>query len=714
MKTLVLTEKPSVAREIARVLGCKNNRNGGIVGDKYIITWALGHLVTLSMPEDINKEWKNWNDQSLPMIPDKFQTKVISNTSKQFNAVKAFMKDPEVKELVIATDAGREGELVARWIIEKVGFKKPMKRLWISSMTDSAIKDGFNNLKDAKNYISLYNAAVARAEADWLVGLNVTRALTCKYNASLSAGRVQTPTLSLIVERENEIKKFVSKLFYTINLKIGNTDFTYIKNNNPLHIFNKEEAIKIINDMRLSNFSVLEVKETKKYDVPPLLYDLTSLQQDANKIYSFSAKHTLDLVQSLYEQHKYLTYPRTDSKYLSGDMYSTIKERIQNACYGDYKKYSNMILNKGISNSKRIFDDTKVSDHHAIIPTELKPNINNLSIDEKKVYDLVLKRFVSVFLPNYEYKTTSIIIGNDKYQFKATGSVKVVDGWQEIYKNSSLIDNVSSIPLLRKNDRVENKDINYKEGKTMPPERYTEATLLYAMEHALKYTDNLQEKEALSLSSGIGTPATRAEIIERIFSAGYVKLVGRSIYPTEKGNQLIMLAPKELKTVSLTAQQELSLNLISKGKLKKDDFVNEIIGFTKKITNEVLESNHKYHHDNATTSKCPNCGKVLLDVTNKFGKSLTCIDKECGYKKVIYRISKLRCPTCHHLLKQIGEGEKSYFQCDCGFKEKCSRFFEQLNDNKQNMNKKEVRKLLEKQDKEIPSNNPFADLFKNI
>lgn len=712
MKTLVLTEKPSVAREIARVLGCNKNANGGIIGDKYIVTWALGHLVTLAMPEDINKEWKTWNESHLPMIPNKFETKVIGSTSKQFNNVKAFMKDPSVEKLVIATDAGREGELVARWIINKIGFKKPMMRLWISSMTDSAIKQGFKNLKDAKEYYRLYEAALARAEADWLVGLNISRALTCKYNASLSAGRVQTPTLSLITQREEEIKNFIPKTYYLISLKVKNNDFILIKNNNPHHIFNKDECLQIINSIKKSTLKVIDIKNTNKSEFPPLLYDLTSLQQDANKLYGFSAKHTLDLVQSLYEVHKILTYPRTDSKYLSTDMYNTIKDRIKNSSYGEFGKYANVIINGNINNSKRIFDNSKVSDHHAIIPTELRPNINNLETDEKRIYDLVIKRFLAAFLPNYDYLSSTVIIGSDEYTLKANGVKIIKDGWKELYKNSTLIEEEGMISSFTKGEIVDSKNVNYKEAKTTPPDRYTEATLLYAMEHAGKYVENQEEKQALQDSSGIGTPATRAEIIERIFSAGYVKLVGRSIHPTEKGMQLVSLVPEKLKSVSLTARQELKLNLISKGKLKKEGFILEIIDFTKKQTSEVLNSTSKYHHDNLSTSKCPTCGKKLLDVTNKYGKSLCCMDKECGYKKNIYKISKLRCPNCHRFLKQIGEKEKAFFGCDCGFKEKCEKFFSNLKENNQGMNKKELRKVLEKQDKEIPTNNPFADLFK--
>ena len=705
MKTLVLTEKPSVAREIARVLGCSINKNGGIIGNKYIVTWALGHLVTLAMPEEINPQWKNWDETTLPMIPRKFETRVIGSTSKQFNCVKSFLKSEEV---VNACDAGREGELVARWIIDKVGFKKPMKRLWISSMTDKAIKEGFKTLVDAKNYNRLYDAAVARACADWLVGLNVSRALTCKFNASLSAGRVQTPTLSLIVEREKEIRSFSPKTYYHINLKAYGSVFVLYKKGNPLSIYNKEETIKLISELKNNKIICKEVKSTIKHEVPPLLYDLTTLQQDANKLFGFSAKYTLDIVQKLYEHYKYLTYPRTDSKYLTFDMISTIKERLLNGSYGEYVKYVNEVINKGISNSKRIFDNSKVSDHHAIIPTEQKCIPGMLESDELKIYNLVLKRFIAAFMSNYEYVSNAVVLECGDYEFRTSFTEVKNLGWKVLYDLS----NECNKPLVIKKGDTVIGELSYKELVTTPPERYTEATLLYAMEHAGKFTSNEKEKVALEESSGIGTPATRAEIIDRIFKAGYVKLNGRSIHPTEKGIQLIDLVPSELKSVSLTAQQELSLDKISKGKLNYHNFIEEMTVFTKELTNSVLVSNFKFHHDNATTHKCPNCGKLLLDVTNNFGKSLVCKDKECGYKKHIYKLSNLRCPTCHKKLKQIGDKESGFFQCECGFKEKCESFFNHLKESKQGMNKKDVKKYLDKQEKDIPKHNPFADYFK--
>lgn len=712
MKTLVLTEKPSVARDIARVLGCKNNQNGGIIGDKYIITWALGHLVTLAMPEELDPKWKVWNQEMLPLIPKYFKTKVIKASAKQFNCVKNFMKSDVVDSLIIATDAGREGELVARWIINQVGFNKPMKRLWISSMTDQAIKDGFKHLVDAEEYRRLYDAAFARAKADWLVGLNATRALTCKYNVSLSAGRVQTPTLSLIVEREKAIKSFVPKTYYKLNLKFKCENFELITNNNAF-VFNQyDDAYKVLTELKMSTLTVLDITKTMKKSPPPLLYDLTSLQQDANKIYGYSAKYTLNLVQSLYEIHKYLTYPRTDSKYLSTDMFLVIKDRIKNASYEEYRKYADIILSKELKNNKRIFDNSKVSDHHAIIPTELKPNINSLSLDEKRIYDLVLKRFLAAFMDDYEYEIVKVTIGNGQYQFRCVGCLPKNLGYRMIISNEE--ENSILKTTFTKGEIITNPVVTIKQGLTSPKERYTEATLLDAMENAGRYTNNTQEKQILVSASGIGTPATRADIIERLFEAGYAKKIDKSIYATDKGMQLIDLVPELLTSVSLTAQQELKLSLIGQGKLNEKTFISDICELTKNLTNKILNANTLYHYDNITTSKCPNCGYFLLDEINNKGETLVCSNRECDYRRIIYRISKLRCPNCHKNLKEIGTKEKLSVQCQCGFKMNKERFIEQLNNNKQNINNKIVRKILAKQEEEIPKNNPFAALLKEV
>lgn len=715
MKKLVIAEKPSVAREIARVLGCNNKKDGALVGSNYIITWALGHLVTLATPEEIDKKWQMWRLEDLPMIPKKFETRVIPNTSKQFSVVKNLLKSNEVSELIIATDAGREGELVARWIINKVGFNKPIKRLWISSMTDKAILEGFKNLKNASLYDNLYYSAESRAIADWLVGLNITRALTCKYNAQLSAGRVQTPTLAMIVEREEEISKFVPKEYYQIYIKVKGIDFIYQENGSDARIFDKTKADKIIEEIKNKIIKVETVESTIKKEQPPLLYDLTSLQQDANRLYGMSAKSTLDTIQKLYEEHKILTYPRTDSKYLSLDMHDTIKDRLNAIISNEFVTITKEILTKPISKSKRIFNNALVSDHHAIIITEQKPKLYDLNSNEKRIYDLVVKRFMSAFLDDYTYNHLKIILNINNYKFKATGNSIINKGWRKVYSSVELNEEVNNIvPNFKVGETFNTFGVTLKKGMTKPVDRYTEATLLSSMEHPGKFVESKEHQKILEQVSGIGTPATRADIIERIISAGYVELRGRSLYPTEKGKQLIKLVPEPLKSPSLTAMWEMRLSRIEKGLEKKQQFIQDMEKNTINLINEVNSKTHNYHHDNATKQKCPNCGMTLLEVNNKFGKSLVCMDRNCGYRKNVSKVTNFMCPTCKKKLQEFSSNDKTVLICSCGYKENKESFIKKLGSKKDEMNKKGVTNYLKNQDKEIPTNNPFLDIFNKL
>ena len=715
MKKLIIAEKPSVAREIARVLGCKQNSNGAIIGTNYVVTWALGHLVTLQTPEELDKRWQVWKLEDLPMLPPKFLTKVIPSTSKQYNVVKAWLNNNEISELIIATDAGREGELVARWIINKVGFHKPIKRLWISSMTDKAIKEGFNNLKDSSKYDNLYYSAESRAIADWLVGLNVSRALTCKYNAQLSAGRVQTPTLALIVDKEEEINKFTPKEFYQIILTVKGVQFTYHMPNGDTRIFEKEKAENLVNEIKNKTLKVANISNNIKREVPPLLYDLTSLQQDANRLYAMGAKNTLDVIQKLYEVDKYLTYPRTDSKYLTVDMYDTIKERLLTITSDQYNKFVKEILSKPISKSKRIFDNNKVSDHHAIILTEQKTNLFNLSNNELRIYNLVMKRFIAAFMIDYEFNHINVELKINNMVFKTSGKSVINMGWKQIYQQAELDEEqIATIPEFKLNECFTSFGISLKKGLTKAPDRYTEATLLQVMEHPGKFVSSKEHQKVLEQVSGIGTPATRADIIERIFSAGYVELRGRSIYPTEKGKQLIKLVPQNLKSPSLTAEWEMRLAKIEKGMENKKIFIEDMKKNTSELIDEVMKVDHKYHHDNATKQKCPNCGNQLLEVSNKIGKSLVCSNRECGYRKAISRNTNFMCPTCKKKLTEIKSGEKDILICKCGFKENKESFISKLNDKKGEMSKRNIDNFLKQQHKDIPTNNPFLDIFKEM
>ncbi|HHU80140.1 MAG TPA: DNA topoisomerase III [Acholeplasmataceae bacterium] len=714
-RTVVLAEKPSVGREIARVLGCHNKDNGYLYNHKYIVTWALGHLVTLAVPEQYTDKWKEWKLETLPMIPERTKLVVIKETSKQYNVVNRLLNRPDVDELIIATDAGREGELVARWIIEKCRFRKPIKRLWISSLTDQAIKEGFKKIRPGNEFLNLHASAQARSIADWLVGLNVTRALTCKYNDSLSAGRVQTPTLAMIVQREEEINSFVPQSFYEIVLTVKGVPFTYINKNKETRIFSKEEAEEILNNSRNKKANVKDIKKTLKKEQPPLLYDLTELQRDANRFFSFSAKKTLDLVQDLYEKHKYLTYPRTDSKYLSTDIFQTIFERIKNGLFGEYVKVGEDLLKRPLKNNKRIFNNSKVTDHHAIIPTGEKVNINYLSSDQKKIYELVLKRFLAAFMDDYQYEETQILLNIGSYDYRTKGKIVIDSGFYSVFKAyQEENEEKAYLPRFTLNESLTIEKANLKSGLTTPPARYTEATLLSAMEHPGKFIDNEEMKVILEEACGIGTPATRAEIIERIFSAGYAELKGKTIYPTSKGIQLINLVPKHLKSPELTAKWEKELTLISQGKRKSEAFIKEMEEYTKRLVDSIKNSNESYRHDNLTRKKCPECDQNLLEVKNKRGKMLVCSNRSCRYRKQLAFFTNLRCPTCHKLLEKIPSSTDDYYVCVCGYKEKVSFYHEKQKNARGQMTKRDISKYMAKQNKEIPANLVFLEKLKEL
>jgi len=410
-KSLVLAEKPSVARDIAQVLGCNKKGNGFLEGTNYIVTWALGHLVTHADPEGYGVEYKEWKLEHLPIIPDPFKLVPIKQTSRQFNVVKAQLRRSDVKDVIIATDAGREGELVARWILEQTKNNKPLRRLWISSVTDKAIKDGFNNLKPGKAYENLYEAAVARAEADWVVGINATRALTVKYNAQLSTGRVQTPTLSMIAEREKQINRFKPQSFYGMQAISETTRFTWNDQSGQTRSFDKELIAQRLAKLDGVHTGIVkDVSTAPKSQPAPHLFDLTELQKEAHRRWSWSAKETLSTLQNLYEHHKAVTYPRTDSKHLTSDMEETLVERIKAVDHGPFRKSTNAILRAGkIKPQKGVIDDKKVSDHHAIIPTEETPILQNLSSNEQKLYGLIVNRFLAVFFGPYRYDQVTVV-----------------------------------------------------------------------------------------------------------------------------------------------------------------------------------------------------------------------------------------------------------------------------------------------------------------
>ena len=724
-KILVLAEKPSVGRDIARVLKCNKKGNGYLEGDKYIVTWALGHLVTLADPEEYNKSYKSWRIEDLPILPSHMKLVVIKQTQKQFYIVKEQMNRKDVSQIVIATDAGREGELVARWIIEKANIRKPIKRLWISSVTDKAIRDGFNKLREGKEYENLYASAVARAEADWIVGINATRALTCKYNAQLSCGRVQTPTLFMVAKREEEIKNFKEKEFYGIAATTKDLKLVWQDNHTKdIRTFDEKKCDKILASIEKKDAQVYDVEKTYKKSYSPRLYDLTELQRDANKIFGYSAKETLSIMQRLYETHKILTYPRTDSRYLTSDIVDTLGERIKACGIGQYQSMASRILKKPIVANKSFVDDSKVSDHHAIIPTEERLPLSKLNEKERKIYDLVVKRFMAVLYPPFEFEQTTIKakIGNEN--FFAKGKRVLAQGWKEVYANNYEDDDVQEdipeqlLPNINKGDVLKVNSIIKTKGYTKPPAQFTEGTLLSAMENPAKYMAN-ESKDLIKIigeTGGIGTVATRADIIEKLFNNFLIEKRGKDIYITGKGKQLLGLVPEDLKSPALTAEWEQKLEAIAEGKLNKDTFIEEMGIYSKAITNEIKNSDETFRHDNVSRVKCPQCGKYMLEVKGKKGKMLVCQDRECGYRKNISKVTNARCPNCHKKLELRGEGEGQIFVCSCGYREKLSSFNERRKKDKNSVSKKEVSKYLKEQNKSKNEaiNTDLADALKKL
>lgn len=695
-KILVLAEKPSVGRELARVLGANKKGNGCFIGSKYIVTWALGHLVTLAEPEHYGAEYKKWSFETLPMLPSPMDLKVIPETSKQYKTVKELLRSKEVESIVIATDAGREGELVARWILAKSGVKKPIKRLWISSQTDKAIRDGFAHLKDGREYLALYRSAQSRAEADWLVGLNVTRALTCKFNAQLSAGRVQTPTLALVVEREKEIRDFKPKEFYRLKADLGAFTAAWDNGHGSGAIYDQREAEEKKRAMVNSTFTVTEVKKNNKEVPAPLLYDLTELQKDANKKYHFSPKQTLDLMQKLYETHKVLTYPRTDSRYLTEDIVPTLPDRLQAVAFGDFTAQVRQILRSGYSMEKVCINNAKVSDHHAIIPTEEKPNLLKMTVDEKKIYFMVVQRFLAAYYPKYRYQTVSVTCQWRDELFKSRGKVEVEKGWRAVYDGEEDEEEFQNLPAIQKGDTFLCKSTMLKADKTKAPSRYTEASLLAVMENPSKYIEDKKMKEFIG--GGLGTPATRADIIEKLYNAYYMENRDNVIFPTQKAMQLMDIVPSELKEPMLTAKWEKELEAIAAGKGDDKAFLAQIRTYAAELVKTVKSSNADYRPDNLTRTPCPECGKMMLEVNGKHGKLLVCQDRECGYKKNVSRKTHVRCPECHKVMEIFGEKEKQMYICPCGFREKVERFHSQRKE--KGGSKREVQKYLRNQHEE--------------
>ncbi|MEZ7619123.1 DNA topoisomerase III [Staphylococcus epidermidis] len=709
MKSLILAEKPSVGRDIANALNLQQKSNGYIEGKQYIVTWALGHLVTNATPEQYNPSYKEWNLEDLPIIPKKMKTVVISKTNRQFKVVKSLILDKNVKEIIIATDAGREGELVARLILDKVGNKKPIKRLWISSVTKKAIQEGFKQLKNGNAYQNLYKAALARSEADWIVGINATRALTTKYDAQLSLGRVQTPTIQLVKSRQDEINYFKSEKYYTLSINVDGYDLNL---NQQKRYKDKKELELIEHEIKHQEGKILEVKGKNKKSYAQPLFNLTDLQQEAYKRYKMGPKETLNTLQHLYERHKLVTYPRTDSNYLTHDMVDTIQERLRAILATDYKSHVRDLISETFSSKMHIFNNQKVSDHHAIIPTEARPSIEQLSQREFKIYMLIAERFLENLMNPYLYEVLTIHAQLKGYHFVLKEKIPKQLGYK------ALKDNPSSNTLTHsfKEGQLFNVHrIDIHEHETKAPEYFNEGSLLKAMENPQNHIDLNDKKYAKTLkhTGGIGTVATRADIIEKLFNMNALESRDGKIKVTSKGKQILELSPSELTSPILTAQWEEKLMLIEKGKYNSQKFIQEMKNFTFKVVNKIKSSEQKYKHDNLTTTECPTCGKFMIKVKTKNGQMLVCQDPKCKTKKNIQRKTNARCPNCKKKMTLFGKGKEAVYRCVCGHTETQSQMDKRMREKTNGkVSRKEMKKYINK--KEEIDNNPFKDALKNL
>jgi len=567
-KTLVVAEKPSVGRDIARALGVKSaeQTEGLIENEEYVISWAIGHLVALCDPDELNPEWKKWRMETLPMLPETLQTKVLPKTKKQFAILKKLLNSKEIDRVVCATDSGREGELIFRYIYNQAGCRKPVDRLWISSMTDAAIKEGFAGMKPASAYDGLYESARCRSEADWLIGMNASRAYTVKYDALLSVGRVQTPTLCLLVKRDREIRDFIPQDYWEIRANFGDYEGLWVNpESNDTRCMSEQQAREIEAAVKGKPARVAEYEKELKKQVPPLLYDLTSLQREANRQLGLSAAQTLKIAQSLYEKHKLITYPRTDSRYLTHDMPGKVKKAIESLSGEPVRSLAQQLLQAGpLSKSGRIYNDARVSDHHAIIPTG-RSMPSSLSPQEAAVFDMIARRLLAAHFPDYEYESAKATTVSEGHSFRSAGTRPVKLGWKEVYQDqqSKKKDAEQMLPELNVGDERMVKSVKVKALKTKPPEPHTDATLLSAMENAGRTLDDESLRESMK-DSGLGTPATRAAIIERLIEVGYAKRRGKTITSTEKGEKLIDIAPEQLTSAELTGKWEKALAVMAR------------------------------------------------------------------------------------------------------------------------------------------------------
>ena len=724
---LVIAEKPSVAQSIAKVIGADKREDGYLEGNGYIVSLCVGHLVELASPEFYDEKYEKWRYEDLPILPSEWNYQIAEATRKQFGILKKLMEREDVTGLVEATDAGREGELIFRLVYDQAKCKKPFERLWISSMEDQAISDGFSHLKNGRKYDDLYRAALCRERADWIVGMNATRLFSTLYGQTLNVGRVMTPTLAMIAQREQEIREFVPKPYYTVTAAAGGVVYTWKdEKSGGTRISDPEKAKQIAEKAKRYPLVLQNVEKKKKQKEAPLLYDLTELQRDASARFGYSAKQTLNLMQSLYETHKVLTYPRTDSRYLTKDIVPTLKERLDAVSIGPYKALAQQAKRSPLNGKLSFVNDAKVSDHHAIIPTEQYVQLSALSNEERRIYDLVVRRFLAVLLPPCVYEETVIQASIEKECFTARGKRMVEKGWQEAYEDNRYDEEdeakeevrEQNLPLLEAGMKIGQPKISLREGKTKPPARFTEGTLLSAMENPVRYMENRDSSlvKTIGEAGGLGTVATRADIIEKLFRSFLMEKKGNEIYLTSKARQLLKLVPADLKKPELTASWEMQLNDIAKGKKRRDVFMKEIRSYTVELIDEIKTEEGTFRHDNLTNKKCPNCGKRLLAVNGKNAKLLVCQDRECGYRETVSRTTNARCPVCHKRMEMIGKGEDATFVCACGHKERMTKFQERRKKEGGGVTKRDVAAYMKKQKKEAeePVNNAFAAALKGI
>ena len=720
---LVIAEKPSVAQSIAVALGVKEKKDGYIEGGGYLISWCVGHLVQLAEAAAYGEQYRKWSYDSLPILPQNWQYTVAADKGKQFKILKELMHRADVSEVVNACDAGREGELIFRFVYEVAGCKKPMRRLWISSMEDAAIRSGFDNLKDGLDYDALFASALCRAKADWIIGINATRLFSCLYNCTLNVGRVQTPTLKMLADRDAAISTFKKEKYYHVRLTLSGTEAVSEK------LSDAAAADELKAACETAQAECISVTREKKTVSPPKLFDLTSLQREANRIYGYTAKQTLDLAQALYEK-RLLTYPRTDSRYITTDVADTLKERLKACSVGPYRKLAGSLSMRPIRKNASFVDNKKVTDHHAIIPTEQFVDLQTMTNEERKVYDLVVRRFLAVLLPAFEYDQTVFTGGLAGESFTAKGKIVKSQGWKEAYENLETdeeweeADDLAAapkeqtLPSVKKGDSMPVAKVTVTTGKTTPPAYFTEATLLSAMENPVRYMESKDAKAAKTLgeTGGLGTVATRADIIDKLFNSFLMEKKGNEIHVTGKGKQLLELVPSELKKPELTAAWEMKLSGIAKGNLQEKAFIEEISDYTEELIREIKAGTQTFRHDNLTNKKCPQCGKRLLAVNGKNSKMLVCQDRECGYRETLSRTSNARCPKCHKKMELYGKGEDQTFICKCGYKEKLSAFKNRREKEGAGVSKRDVQSYLKKQQKEAaePLNNAFAAAFAKL